>query len=777
MIGKIISHYKIIDKLGSGGMGDVYKAEDTKLHRTVALKFLPPSLTRDDVARQRFVHEARAASALDHPNIGTIYEINEDEEHPFISMAHYNGMTLKYKMEQGPLAVEEALDITIQIARGLEKAHSKEIIHRDIKPSNILITEDGQVKIIDFGLAKLAGRTMLTKTHTTLGTVAYMSPEQTQGGSVDHKSDMWALGVIFYEMLAGESAFKGDYDQAIMYSILNEDPEFITKVRRDVPLQIEKVINKVLNKSPDKRFNGMSEMLQSLLQITDDLKRGESKSASALKLNRKQQKLFYRFAPVIIAIIVIAVYFWSGSSQKTEPVAIALVPLNNISNDAEQEWFTDGMTDALITNLARIGGLRVISRSSVMKYKDSDKTTSEIAAELGVSYIIEGSVIRQDNHVKISTRLINTINDEYLWAHEYNRDMDDVLSLQGEVARAIADQIKVKLTPYEQSVLSEKRKVSPEAYEAYLKGNFYLFKLSPQSIETSLKYFEMARQLDPQYAQVYVGIALSIFVKAQMGYESINIVSEKAEPAVLKALELDSTIAEVYFMKAVVSAWKNWNWDESVTAFKKAIKLNPNYAEAHAYYSHVLFYLNQPKEALQHIDRAIKLDPFNALFKALYGMDLMYARQYDTVIAMLEKTLQTDPGDVISLTTLRSAYHQKKMYTKALETWKKYFDVLLDEEALQALDAGNKEGGYFVALQRVAELFIVRSKTRYVASWQIATLYTRAGMTDKALEWLEKAIEAHDPNMPYIMVDPIFDSMRSEERFQDLLHRLNFKLK
>jgi TolB-like protein/Tfp pilus assembly protein PilF len=559
-----------------------------------------------------------------------------------------------------------------------------------------------------------------------------------------------------------------------MYSILNEDPEFITKVRRDVPLQIEKVINKVLNKNPEKRFNSMSEMLETLVQVADDLDKGKTKSASVLKLKRKQQRLFYRFIPVILAVMLIAFYFWSTNSSAKDPIAIALVPLNNISNDTDQEWFTDGMTDALITNLARIGGLRVISRSSVMKYKDSDKTTSEIAAELGVSYIIEGSVIRQDNQVKISTRLINTANDEYLWAHEYNRDMKDVLSLQGEVAKNIAEQIKVKLTPDEQSVLSEKRKVKPEAYEAYLKGNFYLFKLTPQSIETALKYFQIAQEIDPQYAQVYVGIALSYFVKAQMGYESINIVSKKVEPAVLKALELDSTLAEVYFMKAVISAWGNWDWNQSVTAFKKAIKLNPNMAEAHAYYSHVLFYINQPKEALEHIDRAIKLDPFNALFKALYGMDLMYARQYDTVIAMLEKTLQTDPGDIISLTTLRSAYHQKKMYQKALETWQKYFDVRHDKEALQALNNGNNEGGYSLALQRVAELLIECSKTRYITPWQIATLYTRAGMKGNALEWLEKAYDAHDPNMPYIMVDPIFDSLRGEARFQDLLHRLNF---
>ena len=431
------------------------------------------------------------------------------------------------------------------------------------------------------------------------------------------------------------------------------------------------------------------------------------------------------------------------------------------------------MTDALITNLARIGGLRVISRSSVMKYKNSDKTLDEIADELGVSYVIEGSVIKIQNQIKISTRLVNTKNDEYLWAHEYNRDLKDVLVLQGDVARAIAGQIKVKLTPYEQSILSDRGKVSPEAYEACLRGNFYMFKLTPQSLETAQKYYKMAIEKDPQYAQAYMGIAFSDFVKAQMGYESINIVSEKVEPAVAKALELDSTLAEIHFMRAAINAWGNWKWDEAQHSFEKAIRLNPNMAEAHAYYSHLLFYLNEPKKAMEHIERAIQLDPFNPLFKALYGMDLMYAHKYDEVISMLEKNLQSDPGDIISLTTLRSAYHQKKMYAKAILTWVKYFEARHDKKALTALEQGVQEGGYSLALQRVAELFIERSKSSYVTPWQIATLYTRAGKKELALAWLEKALDEHDPNMPYLSVDPIFDNIRSDERFLDLLRRMN----
>jgi len=754
-------------------MGIVYLAEDTRLKRKVAIKFLPRHAMTDADESKRFEIEAQAASALDHPNIGTIFEINEEDGQPFIAMAHYSGTTLHKRIQKGPMDIEEALRIAIQIASGLVKAHSKNIVHRDIKPANILLTEEGQVKIIDFGLAKLVDNSMLTKSGSTIGTVSYMSPEQMQGANVDHKTDIWALGVILNEMLSGEKVFKGDYEQAIMYAILHEEPEFITKLRKDVPVEIENIINKALNKNPEKRFTGMAEMLQALQQALNIIQAGKSTHVSIFKLKRKQQKLLVRLVVVLIVLLVIGVSLWLTYDSQNRPVGIALVPLENISNDKEQEWFTDGMTDALITSLARIGGLRVISRSSVMQYKNTDKTLKEIAGELGISYVIEGSIIKLQNKVKINARLIDTENDEYLWAHEYNRDLNDVLALQGELAQAIARQIQVKLTPYEQNLLSARGKISPEAYDFYLKGKFYADKSTPQSLETAQKYFHMTLEIDPQYAQAYAGIAISYLIQAQFGYKSINTIAEKADQAITKALELDSTLAEIYLVRACLEAWGNWNWAASVHSFEKAIRLNPNMADAHAGFSHVLFYLNRPKEAMEHIERAIQLDPFNTFNKAFYGMDLMYAHKYDKVISMMEKVLQTDPGNIMALTTLRSAYHQKKMYDKALQTWKKYFDVRNDQEALNVLNAGEKEGGYSLALQRVAELMIERSKTSFVTPWQIATLYTRAGMKEEALNWLDKAFEEHDPNMPYLIVDPIFDKMRGDERFKDLLRRMH----
>jgi serine/threonine protein kinase/Tfp pilus assembly protein PilF len=776
MIGQTISHYKIIEELGSGGMGTVYKAQDTKLDRFVALKFLPPHLCQASEEKQRFIHEAKAASALDHPNICSIYEIDETADgQMFIAMACYEGESLKVKIDRGPLPVEQTLDIAIQIARGLEKAHAKGIIHRDIKPANIFITEDGQVKIIDFGLAKLKGQTILTKAGTTLGTVAYMSPEQTRGAEVDHRADIWALSVMLYEMLAGKNPFKGDYEQAVMYSIVYEDPEFITKVRSDVPAKMDHILEKALTKNADKRFQTIEEMLKELQNALQELKNGQRKRQLWYRLGRKQRRTVFRIFTILLAIVILSIYLLLNQISENKPVSIALLPLVSITPNAEQEWFTDGITDALITNLAQIGGLRVIARKSVMKYKGSDKTASEIAEELGTSYLIEGAVIRVGEQIRITTRLIDAASNNYLWAQEYKRDYKDILSLQGEVARAIAGQIQVKLTPYEQNLLSSAREVNPKAYDAYLKGKFYWFKLTPQDLETAQKYYELAIELDPDYALGYAGVASVWLGRAQNGYAPYDVVSARAKPAAAKALELDSTLAEVQSMMGGFNAWFEWNWEQSVTAYEKAIKFNPSLAEARAYYSHVLFFLNRPEDSMKQIKLALELDPFNPLFQGLYAMDLMYARRYDDAIETLEKIRQTAPRDPVALSTLKSAYHQKQMFQKALNVWRFSFEVYNDSEAIQALDQGNDEGGYSVALQRVAELMIERSKTKYVTPWQIATLYTRAGMNDEAIKWFEKAYEAHDNNIPYLSVDPIFDSLRDDPRFKNLIKRMGLK--
>jgi len=498
MIGQTVSHYKILKKLGEGGMGVVYKAHDTTLNRLVALKFLHTLSTENEENRKRFIQEARTASALDHPNIGTIYEIDEHDGNFFIAMAFYEGETLKSKIERGPLDVAEALDIELQILEGLEKAHSKSIIHRDIKPSNIIITKEGQVKIIDFGLAKLKGNTVLTKKGTTMGSIAYMSPEQIHGDNVDHKTDIWSAGVVFYEMLAGDRTFKADYEQAVMYKILNEKPEFITKIRDDAPQEVQQILEKSLVKKPEKRFSTIEEMLQAIRVTAEEFKEGLTTKSFVFKLGRKQRKQFYRSLVMVFIAIILGIYFWQSSIAEAAPIPIALLPLESIAADSDNEWFTDGMTEALITYLAKIRGLKVISQSSAMQYKGTSKSTPEIAEELGVEFIIEGSISKIGNQIKILTRLINADDNVYLWAEEYEREFKNILVLQGEIAQSIAGQIEVELTPQEEKQFANTRSVNPETYELYLKGMYHMNKYTPEGIGKGLAYLHQAVENDPE---------------------------------------------------------------------------------------------------------------------------------------------------------------------------------------------------------------------------------------------------------------------------------------
>jgi len=777
LVGQTVSHYKILEYLGGGGMGVVYKAEDTRLKRAVALKFLPPALTADPEAKERFTHEAQAASALQHNNICVVHDVDEaDDGQMFISMEYLEGETLKKKIEQGPLEIDQALHVALQIAQGLIDAHAHGIIHRDIKPANVMVTSHNVPKIVDFGLAKLSGRTMLTKTGSTLGTAAYMSPEQARGESTDHRTDIWSLGVVLYEMLTGRHPFAGEYEEAVTYRILNEEPEFVTKIRSEVPAKLDHIIERAIAKDPARRYQTVDELCVDLVAASAERTEGRRGKAIFSRLGRRQRKIAARVAAVSIVLIAVVVFFLTRTVPGSGPVSIVLLPLENITDDKSQEWFTDGMTDALITSLARISALRVTQRSSAMKYRGANKSASEIASELGVSYVLEGSVLRIADRVKITIRLIDALTNKYLWAEEYSRDFKELLALQGEVAKAVASQIHVQLTHEEQNLLTQEKTVDPKAYEAYLKGNFFLYKLTREGIGMALQYYKLATEIDPTYAPAYGGIALGWGGRAQMGYIPMSVSTKESEWAVEKALALDSSLAEVHYVVGVRRAWLEWNWDGAMQSLRKTIELKPNMVEARAYFSHLLFILKRPDEAMAQIEEALKLDPFNPLIQSLYAMDLMYARRYDEVIRLMRKTLEASPMEPIALSTIRSAYHQKKMYDEALEAWRLSFEAKGDHEAIQALNRGRAEGGYSRALQNLAEMLIERSRTSFVSPWQVATLYTRAGMKEQALDWFEKAYDAHDPNMPYLSVDPIFDELRSHPRFQAILKRMGLAI-
>jgi TolB-like protein/Tfp pilus assembly protein PilF/predicted Ser/Thr protein kinase len=768
--------YQIIEELGRGGMGIVYKAKDSKLQRTIALKFLPPEWTYDLPAKERFVREAQAAAALDHPNICTVHEIDEAEGRMFISMAFVEGESLKSRMERGLVRSDEALGIAIQVAEGLREAHKKGIIHRDIKSANIMVTEKAQAKIMDFGLARVIGGPLLTKEGMTMGTIAYMSPEQARGEEVDYRTDIWSFGVVLYEMLSGQLPFKGEHDQAVIYSILKEQPKPVSELRTDIPPSLGQVVSKTLEKNPDKRYQQIDELLDDLKSLSDGIEpegiRARLRKAKLLK--RKRAIRYAALASLLIIGALGALVLFTGRLKAMN--SIAVLPIENLTGDPGQEYFADGVTDELIGQLAQIGALRVISRTSVMKYKGEKKPLPVIARELKVGAVVEGTLHRVGDNVRIRVELIEALPEERnLWAQTYDRSIADVLVMYGEMARAIAGRMQVKLAPQEETRLASAHQVNPEAYEAYLKGQFHLYKLTRPDLETALQYFEFALDKDPNYAQVYAGIAMVWAGRQQQGFVSAGEATPRAKAAAAKALELDSTLAEVHYTLANIRSWIDWDWEGGEAEFRRAIELKPNDPYPRAYYSHLLYMMKRPEEAIGQIERALELDPLNALLQAIYAMDLMYARRYDDAIAILRDTLRTSPNDLVALSTLRSAFHMKGMHKEALEVWRASYAARGDREAEEALARGFAEAGYGGALRRVAETLVARSQTTYVPSWQIGTLYTRAGQKDEALEWLEKAYEAHDQNMPYIAVDPIFDILRDDPRFQDLLRRMRLQ--
>ena len=492
--------------------------------------------------------------------------------------------------------------------------------------------------------------------------------------------------------------------------------------------------------------------------------------------------------PLLIALIVVifltgglfTIFTNISQASANRPRSIAVLPLKHIKGSQEQEYLALGMLDGIIGALGQINAIRVISRTSTSRYKESSQLLPEIADELGVDAIIEGSVFGVGDSVRIQLQLISTLKEErQLWAREYHFDMANILLEQSEMVRNIAREIQLTLTPQEEQLLENSEAVNPEAHKAYLKGMFYWDKLTEEDLNTSMKYFELALEIDPDYALAYAGIAMVWVGRLQQGLVSYLEGGSEMKIANVKSKlkELDRDLPEIHYVLGVQKCWLEWEYQESEREFRQAIALNPNHSAARAYLSHVQNILHKPEEGMEQIDLALDMDPFNPLFQALYGMDMLYARQFDKAISLLTKTLERSPTDPVALSTLRTAYHMKKMYPEALEIWETSYAAKEDREAIEALMRGKLNGGYHGALKELAETLIERSKTQYVTPWQIATLYTRAGMTREAIIWLEKAYEAHDSNMPYIGVDPIFDILWEEPRFQELLKKMKLPLK
>lgn len=774
MIGKTISHYKILEKLGGGGMGVVYKAQDLKLDRFVALKFLPPYLGQAEEEKKRFIHEAKAASALDHNNICTIYEIDETEDgQMFIAMAYYKGETLKKKIERGPLPIDEAIEFAQQVAQGLAKAHNQQIVHRDIKPANIMVTDDNVVKIVDFGLAKLSGMTKLTKEGTTLGTVAYMSPEQVGGEEVDHRADIWALGVILYEMLAGEHPFKGDYEQAVIYSILNEDPVSVVRLAGEIPAILERSVHKMLAKRTEERYQHMEEVLSDLKAIEHEI--GAEKKPSVQPSRSRNIPLYATVgvAFLLVFVLVIGLLLWLDSKTDATFDSIAVLPLDNLSGDPEQEYFADGMTEALIAELAQISALRVISRTSVMQYKEKKKPMSEIARELNVDAVVEGSVLHSGERVRVTAQLINARLDQHLWAKSYERDVRDVLVLQKEVARAVADEIKVKLTAQEEAKLSRGRSVNPKAHKAYLKGSYHLQKYTEEGMKKAIEYFQQAIELDSEFAPAYAGLT-DAYSAMRSIYLPPHEVMPKAMAAAIKAVELDETLAEAHVAVGAVKLYYEFDWTGAEKAFKRAIKLNPNLARVHYLYASCLSVMQRHEEAIEEITRALELDPLSPLIQADAAWIYYLARQYEQAVEQGLKAIELEPNFWLAHTLLGLAYEKTGRFAQAIAALEKARQLDDSSTILEMLAGAYAVAGQINKAKEVLNELTESSKHRYVCPYEVATVYAGLEEVEPALRWLEKAYNERADCLPWLAADPKLDPVRTHPHFQDLLNRLGF---
>jgi serine/threonine protein kinase/tetratricopeptide (TPR) repeat protein len=770
----LAGRYTIVEELGRGGMGVVYKAEDTRLKRTVALKFLPPELTHIPDVKERFMREAQAAAGLHHPHICTVYELDEADETIFISMAYIEGQSLKKKIESGPLELEEALKITTQVAEGLQEAHKKGVVHRDIKSANIMIDERGQAKIMDFGLARMTGTTLLTQEGTAMGTIAYMSPEQARGEEVDLRTDIWSLGVVLYEMLSRQLPFKGDHEQAVVYSILKEKPKPVPDLRPDIPASIEQVVYRALEKNPEERYQSLDELLDDLKSISAGIVPEEIKARLRKeKLRKRKRAMLYAGAAGLVIILAVLAYMLFKAPPETID-SIAVLPLENLTGNPGQDYFVDGVTDELIGQLGQISGLRrVISRTSVMQYKDTNKSLPEIARELNVDALVEGTVYQVGESVSIKLQLFDALPEERsLWTKRYDRPKTDVLVMYNEMASAIAQNIQVKLTADETSRFAGSRQVNTEAYEAYLKGMSSLMRLNPEDIETGMHYLETALEKDPDFALAHAGVANFWCLQQVMGSLPPSDTTPLFRAAAQRALDLDPTLAEVHYADAFVK-WFGWDWKGAEEAFKRAIEINPNYPEARAQYSQLLAILKRPEEAIVQAQQAIELDPFNPVIMGLYGSTFSMVGRYDEGMAMAHKELRMSPYSSMGLQVLWWGHHYKGEYDQAFEGAKAYYTAMGLAPIVQIMEEGYETGGYFEAMRVAAEAMASAAQEQYIQPYWLAILFAVAGEKEKCLDWLEKGYETKDPMHAYFTELELRGLIHDEPRYQELLHKMN----
>ncbi len=781
--GRTLGHYRVLEQIAAGGMGVVFRAHDQRLERDVAVKVLPPGTLADDQARKRFRKEALTVSRLNHPNIATVYDFDAQEGIDFLVMELIPGNGLDQKLASGALPEKEILALGRQMAEGLAVAHEHGIVHRDLKPGNLRVTPDGRVKILDFGLARVIQPVnpgevtrSLTQTDAVSGTLPYMAPEQLSGELPDHRSDIYAAGTVLYEMATGRRPFTETLATKLTDAILHQSPVAPRALNAKISPELERIILKCLEKERDHRYHSARELEVDLRRLAAV---ASSASAAAVPARRGRGKTVWIAASVACLFLVAVLALIVFTRRKPPAIAdaasihsLAVLPLANLSNDVAQDFFADGMTEELTTELAHISALRVISRTSTMQYKSAHKPLPQIAKELNVDAVLEGSVLRAGDRVRITAQLIRAATDTHLWAESYDGDLRDVLGLQREVARDVARQIQVKLTPQEQSVLVATRAVDPEVHDLYLQGLYHFNKGNEKGFRDAIGYFERAIAKDPRYAPAYAGMA-ECYYNLSTNYWPPREAMPKAKAAALKALELDENLSEAHSSLGYVRFFYDWNWAGSEQEAKRAIELNPNNAAGYDVLGNYLSTIGRAEESIAQVERAHMLNPRSVPIMVDRIILAFMARKYEQAITAGQESIAGEPDSGDLHTWVAVPYMMTGRYKEAIteaETGYRLDNNPLHESVLAAAYA--KAGEKSQAEGLLADLK-EKLKKRYSCSYEVAVAYVFLQQPEAAFRLLEKAYQDRSDCMPSLGIDPRMDPIRRDPRYQEMLRRID----